>query len=883
MRVPAATYRLQFNSSFRFQDARSLVPYLHGLGISDLYASPLFKARAQSTHGYDVIDFSRLNPQLGSERDFDALAQELRSRGMGLLLDIVPNHMALDTENPWWTDVLQYGPESRYASYFDIDWNPACNSFQNRVMLPVLGEPYGQALESGNLRVTSEEETHFLHYHRLRLPLAPSSHPFIEEGPMDLERLHQLLEMQPYRLAYWRKAREELNYRRFFNISDLIAVSVENPQAFEDVHALVFRLIEEGKITGLRIDHIDGLTDPAGYLMRLQESICTRLLELIGSPEPIGSPESIQAATVRERPLYVLVEKVLAGDEDLPADWPVCGTTGYDHLNLLNGIFVEPQGLAVLNSLYMRFTGLKTSRPDVVYHKKKEVIQKLFAGEIRTLGLHLKRLADHDRHGRDLPVKDLDRSLVEVTACLSVYRSYTRACEVSVRDRSRIERALGEARRRNPSIGVPVFTFLRRVLLLDTGAPEQRRDWLQFVMQWQKFASPVTAKGVEDTAFYVDNRLISINEVGADPEAGAISLEKFHDFNSHRLQYWPCTLNATSTHDTKRSEDVRARINVLSELPQAWEERLQRWSEWNRSGMQLVDGRPIPEPNEEILIYQSLVGAWPLAEAERPDFKDRLKEYLIKAAREAKVNTRWSRPHAAHERTLQGFVEFLFSASGPFMEDFLHFQQQIAFYGALNSLSQLLLKVCSPGVPDFYQGTELWSFSLVDPDNRRPVDFDTRRRLLARLKNDEGRDRPGLTSELLSSWQDGRIKLFFTYKALELRNARKRLFQEGSYEPLEVIGDRAYNVCAFMRRIDNECFLLAVPRFFTHLSRPGRFPLGLDTWADTRLILAPDAPRELRQALTGEAIPVVTENGGLVLPLANLFTTLPWALLISAQ
>ncbi|MGQ9711948.1 MAG: malto-oligosyltrehalose synthase [Desulfotomaculales bacterium] len=959
-RIPVATYRLQFNREFGLADACTLVPYLDALGITDIYASPLLQARRGSTHGYDVTDPTRLNPELGGEDGFTALAGLLRARGMGMLLDIVPNHMAAATENPWWLDVLRYEPDSAYASYFDIDWEPARPGLAGRVLLPILGAPYGSVLENGELTLAPAEDGFWVGYGERRLPISPrtygrilsswpealagalgSDHPAVSAcadlldavkrlpapteaeafasrfqevrhklwrlyntssevkavldeslkvfngrkgDPQSFDRLDRLLAEQPYRLAFWRVGNQEVNYRRFFDVSDFVCVRVEQEHVFAATHALVLRLAAAGQVTGLRIDHIDGLYDPAAYLRRLQDRL--------------GAPGEGAA-------FYVVAEKILSSDEELPAAWPVHGTTGYDFLNAVNGLFVDGRGAAALGEIYAGLGGCEADFATVVYDQKRRVMRELFPGEVRNLTRELALLAEHDRYGRDLTLPELEDALVETTACLPVYRTYIRAFPVERRDRTCIEHAAAEAVRRSPAAR-PACDFLRRVLLLAFPgclAEEQRQAWLRFVMRWQQFTGPVMAKGFEDTALYLYNRLVSLNEVGGNPQSTGMSVAELHRRHRARQERWPHTLNATSTHDTKRGEDVRARINVLSEIPAAWAGHLERWRAWNRPKKPVVHGEAVPDDNTELLIYQTLVGAWPLREKELPAFRERLEGYLVKAAREAKVHTHWLHPDAAYEDALLQFARSILDPADDnrFLEDFTRFQQVAAYYGALNSLAQVLLKIASPGMPDFYRGTEIWDFSLVDPDNRRPVDFETRAAMLAALRGREGAGLPALAKELLDHWQDGRIKLYVTYKALTFRRSHRELFAAGEYVPLEAAGPRREHVCAFARRHGAAWALVAVPRLMARLAAarretppddgpadlpPLRPPLGEATWGKTSLLLPAAAPDRWRNVFTGETVAVppapatgTGPTGKRSLPLAGVLRRFPVALL----
>jgi (1->4)-alpha-D-glucan 1-alpha-D-glucosylmutase len=700
LRVPVSTYRVQFTRDFRFVDCREMVPYLHELGIGDLYSSPRFRPRRGSSHGYDVTTPARVNSELGTDEEFDDLCQKLSHYGMGLLLDIVPNHMAASHENAWWMDVLENGRGSPYAHYFDIDWRPATSKaaflLEDKILLPVLGELYGNVLENGELTVHLDESGFFLRYYERRFPLDPcswkpilehcidriasqlgTSHSSIDElheieslfeampprtatDPVEVSRrrelsqsvkqrsfhtyrdqlevrlamdaalrdlsdtkgrperadyLDRILARQGYRLAHWKIACEEINYRRFFDINDLVRLRVEDEEVFRTRHEPILQLVKEGKVTGLRVDHIDGLHDPQGYLERLQA-------ELGGQEPPPG--------------FYVVVEKVLGRGEPLPQPWLACGSTGYDFLNVLNDVFVHPDGLRSLEEIYAAFTGDRVPFAEVCYARNKQVMWKLFAGEVHELGDHLGSLAARDRQARDIPLSELMNALVETTACLPVYRSYIRSFTVDERDRHYIERTLDLARGRTSEISVSAaaFDFLRRVLLVEPPAyaQDQKPEWLRFVMRWQQFTGPVMAKGLEDTAFYAHHCLISRNEVGGDAlrEKPPHSLTHLHGFLQERCQDWPYSMNATSTHDTKRSEDVRARIDVLSEMPVEWGTRLSRWSRWNRPRKSTVNGQEVPSPAEEVLVYQTLLGAWPIEPDENRSFLERLKCFLVR-------------------------------------------------------------------------------------------------------------------------------------------------------------------------------------------------------------------------------------------------------------
>jgi (1->4)-alpha-D-glucan 1-alpha-D-glucosylmutase len=671
-----ATYRLQLHEGFGFLEARSLLPYLRDLGITSLYSSPLFQARRGSLHGYSVTNPLELNPELGSKSAFDHLVHKLKTHGMELLLDVVPNHMAMSPSNPWWMDVLENGARSPYAVFFDIDWHPSKGTLTDRVLLPVLGKPFGQALEDQELQLSLDKDGFKINFYNYHFPLdsktygdiltcrlealeqdlgeghpavlglhgvitmiehlpprtvtssaklkerlrkkeeiqkrlwllylaSPEIKEFLDANirffngrrgdPASFEPLDTLLARQPYRLAFWKVTLDIINYRRFFSINELIGIRVEDPRVFEATHALLFKLVGEGKVAGVRIDHIDGLFDPLEYLLRLKERLTPK-----------------EGGTVSFPGLPIFVEKILSQREPLPQDWPVCGTTGYDFLNMVNGIFVDEAGHRHLASLYARLTGFQGSFTDLVYDKKKLIIETLFGGEVESLGRELNMLAEQDRHGQDISHRAVVRALEEVTACLPIYRTYIRSYEVPVRESSYLEATIAEAVRRNPAPGVAAYDFLRRVLLLQflpSFTEEKKESWLRFVRRWQQYTGAIMAKGLEDTALYVYNCLTSLNEVGS--EARPVSVAEFHRFNLDRQANWPRTLNATTTHDTKRSEDVRQRLNVLSGMPRQWEEYLTRWRSLNQIHLQFVDQQRVPDPNEEMLLYQTMLGVWP--------------------------------------------------------------------------------------------------------------------------------------------------------------------------------------------------------------------------------------------------------------------------------
>ncbi len=916
--VPRATYRLQFRPEFGFAEARQLIPFLRSAGVTHIYSSPLTTPRKGSDHGYDLVDPQRINPELGGEVEFDRFVQALRAAGMGLILDIVPNHMAACAENPWWRDVLEEGPHSEHARFFDIDWNACAPGCENKLVLPVLGTAYAEALESGALQLSLGVNGLSLRYYQHEFPLAPVTYPAVlayrfdswrrasgDSGPAAaLEALQNLFKVLPsgaprrsakseakrrlweayrasadirehldanlaayngkagslrsfvlldallanqyYRLAYWATGRDAVNYRRFFDISELAGVRVEDEAVFDATHDLVIRLAREGKIQGVRIDHIDGLLDPAAYLRRLESRVA--------------------AAAPAE--FYIVAEKVLLGAERLQPDWPVRGTTGYEFLDAVNSVFVDPEGLERAGDIYRRFTGDRKCFDGHVYEQKKRVAGLLFTAELRRLSAQLRALAARDPYARDSAPAEFDDAITEITARLPVYRTFVRSMEISAADRQVLETVIGAARANGAS---PALDFLGRVLLLDfpQALPATvRRRWVDFVKRWQQFTGPVMAKGMEDTACYTYNRLVSMNLVGG--ACRPMPVERFHEFNFERRAICPHGLNATSTHDTKRSEDVRARINVLSELPDVWEDCLAQWSEWNRRHKRQVRNMLVPDAGTEIMMYQVLFGAWPLDPAETPDFAARFRSFLIKAAREAKMHTSWLAPDSAYEEALLGFAGRILDAASdnPFLEDFLRVQAELAWFGAEASLAQLVLKVASPGVPDFYQGTLLWDFSLVDPDNRRPIDFAGRIDILRRLRMAEREDRLPLVRELAANWKDGRIKMYTAVRALEFRAGCADLFCRGEYLPLHASGPGQEHAIAFARTLGGAWVIAAVPRLAAMRARAGG-------WNGTVIPLPGGAPALWTNIFTGERI--VAGRG--VLQAAEVFRNFPVALL----
>jgi (1->4)-alpha-D-glucan 1-alpha-D-glucosylmutase len=947
LRVPTATYRIQFHAGFTFRQATEIVPYLAELGVSDLYASPYLQARPGSLHGYDIVNHASLNPEIGTEGDHARMSAALREQGMGHLLDIVPNHMGIaGGANAWWMDVLENGWSSPYAAYFDVDWQPRKPELEGKVLLPVLGDQYGQVLERGELRLAYADGAFRLDYFENGFPVAPASTGAVlrlalteldgvldaddparmelesvatalerlparrrndpdsvserrrekvvtqrrlsalvkssetvrkaldaavaayngdPADPRSFDRLDALLGEQSYRLAFWRVAAEEINYRRFFDVNDLAGVRVEAPQVFQDTHRLILRLVREGKVTGLRIDHPDGLFHPREYLRDLQR-------EAVG----LDAPE----------PFYVLVEKILTGEEPLPEDWPVAGTVGYEFLNEVNGLFVDPANEGKMDAIYRAFTGARLAFVDLVYEKKRLILRSSLVSELTVLTTMLDRISERNRRSRDFTWGALRDGLREVVACFPVYRTYVDAYagQVAERDREHVDIAVRLAKRRNPGTSALIFDFVRDTLLLrwPEGLDEEaRQEHARFVMKFQQLTGPVMAKGVEDTAFYVFNRLVSLNEVGGEPDRFGRAPEEFHVVMLDRAERWPHALSTSSTHDTKRSEDVRARINVLSEIPELWAQRVEAWAGFNAGKKRSDDGHPIPDPNDEYLLYQTLVGAWPFGEVDdeaRQDLVSRLQAYVEKATREAKTHTSWINPNTAYDEGLAAFVaDVLDPSNASFLEDFLEFQRSIAPAGMVNALAQTLVKLTAPGVPDVYQGQEAWDFSLVDPDNRRPVDYDLRRALLDSLRaRREEVDGTTLAGELVEGWQDGRIKMHVVQGALRLRAALPEVFGRGAYLPLAPEGDRAAHIVGFARTAEGAATVTLVPRLVASLTRDRGFALPeAGDWKGTRIPFPAELAGRWRNVFTGEEMRI-GEKG---LDASDAFASFPVALL----
>lgn len=855
--IPLATYRIQFHPGFTFEDAAAVAGYLKDLGVSHVYASPYLQASRGSSHGYDVVDPGKVNEELGGSAGHRKFCAALKKNGLGQVLDVVPNHMAIGgTQNVWWWDVLEDGPSSPYAAYFDVEWHPVDERTGNQILLPILGDHYGKVLEAGEIRLFHDRGLFTVHYFDHRFPVTPGSlvglleraseksgseklafitdalrhlplpmaHEFentrkrhrnwgflqdllmdtlqetpevsnavdrvVEEINSSFDLLDDFLGEQNYRLAFWKSAARDLGYRRFFDINSLIGIRVEDEDVFFDTHRLLIGWLGEGLLDGIRIDHPDGLRDPEQYFKRLRKV----------------APDT-----------WIVVEKILHPEEKLPAAWPVEGTTGYDFLNLLGGLMIHPSGEKPMTDFYREFTGEETDYNFLSREKKHQVLHELLASEVNRLTDLMLRICEMHRRYRDYSRWEINEAIRELVACFPVYRTYVRENE-EIREEDRgviktvIERAMSERQELDPEL----FNFMESLLLL-----EHRGDTeTEWTMRFQQLTGPATAKGIEDTAFYCFNRMISLNEVGGDPSVFGVSPANFHNAMEEAVKLKPHSMLATSTHDTKRSEDVRARLALLSEVPELWQESVVRWSMHNRS---CCTGE-FPDKNTEYLLYQTMVGAWPIE-------RDRLLAFMEKAVREAKVHTSWTKPDPDYEKAVFDFVNRIFD-DREFLADLEKFIFPLILPGRINSLAQVLVKLTAPGVPDMYQGTELWDLSLVDPDNRRPVDFEYRKGLLKEIK--------GLSIEEIASRMDeGLPKLWTTYRALEIRRLLPDVFRSGDYRPLYAEGPKAHHLAAFLR---GGRVAAIVPRF----------PLSLNNeWGDTRMEL----PEGLwHNQLTGEVI-----------------------------
>lgn len=826
MKRPVATYRLQLHEGFTLRDAARIAPQLRRLGISHLYLSPITQATSGSEHGYDVTDPTRINEELGGADAMEELAAVLRELGMGVLLDIVPNHMAASAENAWWADLLLNGTESQHVSTFDTSLLRS----DGKLLLPVLGAPLDEVLAAGELQLTERNGRRVLQYHNHWFP--------VPGWVTATEVTAELLASLPYTLADWRTVQEQSGYRRFFDITGLVGVRVEDPTVFERTHSGILQWLEAGWVDALRIDHIDGLRDPAGYLRQLAD------------------------ATAKVRPdgrCYTVVEKILASDEHLPRQWEADGATGYEFMRVVSSFLVDPSGYHALEDLLRRVTGDMRQFDDVVYGSKLDVMDTLFPAELREVSNGLASITG-------LPTEQCTRVLRELTAALDVYRTYTSADGGSDDDRMRIDRALATAQTRLSDSDRAALNTIRNVLLLeleDSGADLRDRA-LDVAARWQQLSGPVMAKGFEDTALYRWPALLAVNEVGGEP-GESMDAAAVHEFLAYRAEHDSGALNATSTHDSKRSEDVRARLMVLSGRAREWTAAVEAWLPRLRDGVRAV------APRDELLLLQTVSGAWPLDGDPDETFRQRIREYMRKAAREAKQETSWLDPDEAYEEALFAYVDRLLVSPGAadVRNELRGFVQRIALHGAVNSLAQVVIRCAAPGIPDTYQGTDRWRFDLVDPDNRRPVDYDQMAAFASSVEKIVEQPDAASVSRLRETWRDGRLKLYVLMALLRTRGRNKAF--TGAYEPIEVTGERAEHVLAFRRHRGADSVIAVVPRWPARLAPAHEWPLAA-AWGDTMIEVGDGA---LRSVLDGT--PLVPERGRL--RLADVLSVLPVALL----
>jgi (1->4)-alpha-D-glucan 1-alpha-D-glucosylmutase len=833
-RIPSSCYRLQLHSGFTFDDAAAVARYLKSLGVSHIYCSPYLQAAKGSQHGYDVVDHQTVNTEIGGEQGHARFCAALKELGMGQMLDIVPNHMATGLENQYWWDVLENGPSSRFSTWFDIDWNSPEVKLQNKILIPVLGGQYGQVLSAGQLRIEYDGTSFLVRYMDHAFPLAPRSlavplsmtakrldapvlnfiadslerlpqsesgddevaaarhrdktvllellEHFCKETPgasegitrvtselnKDVDALDAILNLQHYRLAYWRTADQELGYRRFFDVNSLIGLRVERPHVFLATHRRVLDWLRAGVLDGVRIDYPDGLRDPQQYLARLRSA----------------APDA-----------WIVAEKILQPSEILRANWLIDGTTGYDFLNICNGILVNGEGLDEIDTIYREFTGRSEDFDTLAYSKKLAVEQEALGSDVNRLAQLFVEICENNRDRRDYTRAEIRRAIREVAAGFAIYRTYVvpERNEIAEEDEIAIQTAVSIAKTRRTDIDAGLFDFIGEVLALRARGELEN----EFLLRFQQFTAPVMAKGVEDTAFYCFNRMIGLNEVGASPERNGVTLDQFHTFCDRTHRFYPQAMNTLSTHDTKRSDDVRARLAVLTEIPGAWRATLRRWSRMNR----FFKVGEFPDRNTEYFLYQTMIGAWPIA-------IERTMAYMEKAVREAKEQTSWTQQNKEFEDALRAFIERIYD-SAEFIVDLEGFVARILLSGRMNSLTQTLVKCTAPGVPDNYQGSEIWDLHLVDPDNRSPIDYEARRSMLAELET-------GMPAEeILKRMDDGLPKLWVIFKALHLRREYPVWFGKDSpYLPMAGNGPRMDHLVAYFR---GENVAVIAPRWHSKL------------------------------------------------------------------
>jgi (1->4)-alpha-D-glucan 1-alpha-D-glucosylmutase len=905
--IPLATYRLQLTADFNFDAAARIAPYLKALGISHVYASPFMKARKGSTHGYDITDHTKFNPELGGEDGFARFSAALREYDLGLILDFVPNHVGVHyDDNPWWLDVLEWGQASPHAASFDIDWDQLPYRARGGVLLPIIGSFYGEALERGEieLRYDADEGSFSCWYYEHRLPIAPERygevlrvivkdadgeqtdagrqilelasryrglrHPNRKEAPAlkaalkditgaaeliargisayragpdrpaQTQALHHLLERQHYKLGHWRLASSDINYRRFFDVNTLAGLRVEDAGTFEAIHRLVKRLIADGQLQGLRLDHIDGLRDPAQYFQRLR-----RLIR--------------DARGRSAEPFYVVIEKILCEQEKLPNFAGVHGTTGYEWMNVITQVLIDGNGLEPLDEIWRQISNSSPRLEPVLKAAKRRVLETLLTSEFTVLTRLLARIANGHYSTRDYSEDSLRRALELYVLHFPVYRTYLTTATPSQADRALIDHAIAHARAEWFASDGSIFDFLRDALTMDLVKGDRRTTHSvprlrRFALKVQQFTGPMMAKSLEDTGFYRFHRLLALNEVGGDPAANRLSIADFHDLMRQRAKDWPHGMTATATHDTKRGEDARARLMALSEIPHDWTSTVAQWKMLNAPHVVTNGTMRAPSATFEYMLYQTLIGVWP-ADGQDDTLLERVQAYALKAAREGKQETSWLNPNEAYEAGVRSFIAAILdpAKSREFLQSLTSLAQRMALLGALNSLSQITLKTTIPGIPDIYQGTEFWDLSMVDPDNRRPVDFAARETALKDVETPDW-------ARLVEDWPDGRIKLALTRHLLKLRGELSAVFTMGSYEPLEVSGEHRDHIIAFARRRGADAAIVVVGRALAPFSDNGRAWLRGDAFDATVHV-------------NGYA--VETMDGASELKVASLLTHLP--------
>ncbi len=888
---PTSTYRLQLSHEFNFNQLQEIISYLNKLGVSTVYASPFFSARKGSSHGYDVTDPARINPEIGNEDQFNAISQKLRENNMGWLQDIVPNHMAYGSENGWLMDVLEKGPHSGWYSFFDLWKELDGDKEEEQFMTPFLGSPLEECLKKNEIKLVNENGTCYFDYYGNRYPLSLPSYrdllngsqePKLQEALTTLLKLQQeysenladefknklkeagnaltthcedfynvpgnmkiLLNRQYYRLCWWKETERKINYRRFFTVNDLICLNIQKPEVFNAYHEFISELVKEGKIQGLRVDHIDGLYDPEKYLEDLRFTM--------------GEDS------------YLLVEKILESTEETDQKWPIQGTTGYDFLSLLNALFVNSASEESFTALYKDFSGIDVQWEDLVWNNKKLILHGRMQGEFDNL-LKLYYKFELDEEGLE------EKAVSEALSCLllsfPVYRTYISSFPISSTDKEVLEKTFKKAEKRVAENGKQALKSLEKLYSSGPG-DNKKEEKLQFIQRLQQISGPLEAKGLEDTTFYSYNRLVSLNEVGCQPQHFGLRTEQFHQKMKERQEKFPLTLNCSATHDTKRGEDARQRLNALSELPARWTAAVNEWHLINQEKIENFGNQEAPDRNDEYFIYQSLLAFYPSDGRHEASFVERLKNYIEKALREGKRHTSWSTPNEAYEKATLHFIDQILDDDA-FLDKFRTLARELTWLGMVKSLSQVAIKMLAPGIPDVYQGTELPDFSMVDPDNRRPVNYKKREEWLENLLNAEQKGREPLYRKMMEHLPDGRLKFYLTHKLLMFRKENAALFSDGLYIPVPAEGKQKDNIIAFARLHGNEACLLVAPLHPSLVTEEYVHLLDSENWQGTFLSLPPRLPIHWRNTFGGNEI-IADENNRIYLD--KLINQLPVALL----